>query len=89
MGREHDAGVGQPDPLEGSDDPDFEKVLAKLKTRLEATVGKGNNKGTLKIAGDGGLRYMYLLKVYDTAKKAGYEKIFFVPPQIKPRFAGK
>ncbi len=74
-----------PELLEGSDTGDFqEAVLPLLEKRLKQMASKGN-KANLKIAGDATLRYQYLLMAYDTAKKAGFEKIHFVPPQIKSK----
>lgn len=76
-----------PELLEGSDTGDFkDNVLPLLEKRL-VQMGKSGNKANLKIAGDGGLRYQYLLMVYDVAKRAKYEKIHFVPPQIKNKLA--
>lgn len=71
--------------LAGSDTAEFSKTLENLEKRLRAASKSG--KAEIKIAGDGGLRYQYLLQVYDTAKKAGFTKIHFVPPPIKSKLA--
>jgi biopolymer transport protein ExbD len=76
----------QPELLEGSDTADFKSALDLLERRLKQ-MATGKAKGNLKISADGGLRYQYALMVYDVAKKVGFEKIHFVPPQIKPKLA--
>ena len=60
---------------------EFEDALKRLESKLKA-MAETSGKGNLKIAGDGGLRYQYLLKVYDAGKRAGFEKIHFVPPPL-------
>ena len=73
-----------PQMLEKSDVLEFKDALKSLEARLKEMGGKGS-KTNLKIAADGGLRYQYVLMVYDAAKKAGFEKIHFVPPAIKAK----
>lgn len=68
--------------LEGSDVADFSVALGLLEKRLKQLAGP-DRKANVKIAGDGGLRYQYVLMVYDAAKRAGFEKIHFVSPQLK------
>jgi biopolymer transport protein ExbD len=60
---------------------EFDEALKKLEGRLKQ-MAKESGSANLKIAGDGGLRYQYLLQVYDAGKRAGFEKIHFVPPPL-------
>ena len=73
-----------PDLLPGSDKKEFDDSLKDLDARLKQMAGKGS-KSDLKIAGDANLKIQYMLQVYDVAKKAGYDKIHFVPPQLKTK----
>lgn len=74
-----------PELLERSDVVEFPKALEMLEARLKQMGGGKGNKNNLKIAADGGLRYQFVLQVYDAAKRAGFEKIHFVPPAIKAK----
>lgn len=74
---------GQLLPGSGTDDWD-KKVLPELEKKL-VEMAKTGKKANLKIAAEGGLEYQYVLSVYDAAKKAGFEKLHFVPPQIKTK----
>jgi biopolymer transport protein ExbD len=74
-----------PELLERSDVVEFPKALEILEARLKQMGGGKGNKANLKIAADGGLRYQYVLQVYDAAKRAGFDKIHFVPPAIKSK----
>jgi biopolymer transport protein ExbD len=74
-----------PELLEGSDVVEFPKALEMLEARLKQMGGGKGSKANLKIAADGGLRYKYVLQVYDTAKRAGFERVHFVPPTIKSK----
>jgi biopolymer transport protein ExbD len=74
-----------PELLERSDVVEFPKALEMLEARLKQMGGGKGSKANLKIAADGGLRYQYVLQVYDCAKRAGYDKIHFVPPAIKTK----
>jgi biopolymer transport protein ExbD len=74
-----------PELLDRSDVVEFPKALEILEARLKQMGGGKGSKTNLKIAADGGLRYQYVLQVYDAAKRAGYEKIHFVPPAIKAK----
>ena len=66
---------GKQDPLKDS--------MATLNTRLKDMLKAGTTKSAnLKIAADGDLRQQYIMMVYDTCKKAGFEKIHFVPPPV-------
>ncbi|HZZ81346.1 MAG TPA: biopolymer transporter ExbD [Gemmataceae bacterium] len=56
----------------------FEKSLSILSAELKGM--KGANKANIKIAADGDLRQQYVMDIYDTAKRAGFDKIHFVPP---------
>jgi biopolymer transport protein ExbD len=73
-----------PEMLAGSDRKEFDESLKDLEKTLKQMAGKGG-KSDLKIAGDANLKITYLLQVYDAAKRAGYDKIHFVPPQIKTK----
>jgi biopolymer transport protein ExbD len=67
---------------EGIDHAKWDEVVTK---RLEAKLKEMGTKGTkanLKIAGDGGLKQRYIMAAYDSAKKAGFSKIHFVPPPV-------
>ncbi len=64
-------------------DVDWDAALNKLTAELKGMLKKGTtNKAHLKIAADGELRQQYVMAVYDTAKKAGFDKIHFVPPPV-------
>jgi biopolymer transport protein ExbD len=58
-------------------------AMTQLEDKLRDMVGKdAAKKANLKIAADGELRQQYVMAVYDTCKKAGFEKIHFVPPPV-------
>jgi biopolymer transport protein ExbD len=62
-------------------DVDFETALKLLDAELKdlarkETIGRTN----LKIAADGELRQQFVIGIYDITRKAGFEKIHFVPP---------
>ena len=59
-----------------------DQALKLLETRLKEMAKKGTSKANLKIAADGELRQEYVMKVYDTCKRAGYDKLHFVPPPV-------
>ena len=64
-------------------DVDFETTgLKRLDAKLKELIKKGAGKVNLKIEGDNDLRQQYIMMVYDTGKKAGFEKIHFVPPPV-------
>jgi biopolymer transport protein ExbD len=64
-------------------DVEWEKALDNLTKELKGMLKKGTtNKAHLKIAADGELRQQYVMGVYDTCKKAGFDKIHFVPPPV-------
>lgn len=64
-------------------DVEWDKALDKLTAHLKGMLKKGTtNKAHLKIAADGELRQQYVMAVYDTCKKAGFDKIHFVPPPV-------
>ena len=58
-------------------DTDFNAALNRLTVRLRKERKDAIN---LKIAADGELRQQYVMAVYDAARKAGFDKIHFVPP---------
>jgi len=63
------------DPLKDS--------MATLDARLKEMLKKGTtNKANLKIAADGETRQQYIMLAYDTCKKAGFDKLHFVPPPV-------
>ena len=54
-----------------------------LDGKLKELIATGAiNKAILKIEGDSDLRQEYIMRVYDTCKKAGFDKIHFVPPPV-------
>jgi biopolymer transport protein ExbD len=57
----------------------FAAALERLSGRLKSMRKHSAN---VKIAADGELRQQYVMGVYDTAKKAGFDKIHFVPPPV-------
>jgi biopolymer transport protein ExbD len=58
-------------------------AMAILDSKLKDMIAKGSTKkANLKIAADGDLRQQYVMQVYDTCKKAGFDKIHFVPPPV-------
>jgi biopolymer transport protein ExbD len=58
-------------------------AMVILDSKLKDMIAKGATKKTnLKIAADGDLRQQYVMQVYDTCKKAGFDKIHFVPPPV-------
>ncbi len=60
-------------------DVEFAVALERLSVRLKKLRGGAVN---LKIAADGELRQQYVIAVYDAARKAGFDKIHFVPPPV-------
>jgi biopolymer transport protein ExbD len=60
----------------------IDQALKMLETRLKEMAKKGASKANLKIAADGDLRQEYVMRVYDTCKRAGFDKLHFVPPPV-------
>jgi biopolymer transport protein ExbD len=60
-------------------DNEIPQAISLLEKHLK---GLGAEKGNIKIEGDGELRQMYVMMVYDACKKAGYTKVHFVPPAM-------
>jgi biopolymer transport protein ExbD len=60
-------------------DVEFAVALERLSVRLKKLRKDAAN---LKIAADGELRQQHVMAVYDTARKAGFDKIHFVPPPV-------
>lgn len=59
------------------------EAMRDLDVRLKEMLKKGTtNKANIKIAADGELRQQYVMMIYDTCKKAGFDKIHFVPPPV-------
>ena len=64
-------------------DIEFDVALRKLEQRLKELVKqKAITNANLKIEGDSDLRQRYIMEVYDTCKKAGFDKLHFVPPPV-------
>ena len=55
----------------------YAQLTSAGRTKLRAA-----SKTHIMIAADGELRQHYLMKAYDAARKAGFEKIHFVPPPV-------
>jgi biopolymer transport protein ExbD len=67
-----------PTPVTVSDtDTSLEDGLKKLTGELKREAG---GKTNIKIEGDGDLKHMYLMQVYDACKQAGFQNISFVAP---------
>jgi biopolymer transport protein ExbD len=60
-------------------DSEIPQALSLLEKHLK---GLGAEKGNIKIEGDGDLKQMYVMMVYDACKRAGYNKVHFVPPAM-------
>jgi biopolymer transport protein ExbD len=56
--------------------------MKELERRLKEMLKKGSNKANIKIAADADLRQQYVMLVYDTCKRAGFDKLHFVPPPV-------
>lgn len=64
-------------------DVDFEVAFQRLDGKLKDLIKQGTaKKSDLKIECDSDLRVRYKMQVYDTCKKAGFDKIHFVPPPV-------
>ncbi len=64
-------------------DVEFDVALKRLDGRLKELLSKGlTKKADLKIEADNDLRQLYVMQIYDTCKKAGFDKIHFVPPAV-------
>ena len=50
-----------------------------MKLRLKQP---GAIKSNIKIEGDGDLKHMYVMRVYDVCKLSGYQNISFVAPKF-------
>jgi biopolymer transport protein ExbD len=61
-------------------DLDFDAALKRLDVQLKELLRTGVSKAHIKIAADGELRQLHLMKVYDAARKAGFENVHFVAP---------
>ena len=75
-----------PAPISDSSDPSLDDGLKKLENALKALrMAPGAVKANIKIEGDGDLRHQYVMRVYDSCKRAGYQNISFVAPKfIRP-----
>jgi biopolymer transport protein ExbD len=60
-------------------DVEFAVALDRLSVRLK---NLRNGAANVKIAADGEMRQQYVMAVYDAARKAGFDKIHFVPPPV-------
>jgi biopolymer transport protein ExbD len=63
-------------------DVDFDRSIKILDSKLRELLKKGASKTNVKIDGDSDLRQQFVMRVYDTCKKVGFDKIHFVPPPV-------
>jgi biopolymer transport protein ExbD len=71
------------DSSDGTLDDGLKKLENELKHRLKQA---GAIKSNIKIEGDGDLKHMYVMRVYDVCKLSGYANISFVAPKfIRPK----
>ncbi len=76
-------GIQTDETLISDGDVDFETVLGRISIKLKEIAKAGNvEKTNFKIAADADLRQQYIMQVYDTAKKAQFKNIHFVPPPV-------
>jgi biopolymer transport protein ExbD len=61
-------------------DSSVDQAIALLEKHLKAQPGA--DKTNIKIEGDGDLKQMYVMRAYDACKRAGFNKIHFVPPPL-------
>jgi biopolymer transport protein ExbD len=76
---------GNPDAKTVTDAEDtLDEGLGKLKTELERILKEpGAIKTNIKLEGDSDLKHMYMMRVYDVCKQAGYRNISFVAPKFE------
>ena len=73
----------QPLPISDATDATLRDGLKKLDAELKRILKQpGAVKSNIKIDGDGDLRHMYVMQVYDVCKLAGYQNISFVAPKF-------
>ncbi len=72
--------------LVADSDNEVKTAVGLLEKQLKQI--QGADKANIKIEGDGDLKQMYVMMVYDACKKAGFNKIHFVPPPL-PRQEAK
>ena len=73
----------QPLPISDATDATLADGLKKLDVVLRQILKQpGAVKSNIKIDGDGDLRHMYVMQVYDVCKLAGYQNISFVAPKF-------
>ncbi|MCI0642058.1 MAG: biopolymer transporter ExbD [Gemmataceae bacterium] len=66
-------------------DTTLDEGLKKLTSELKKILKEpGATKANIKIEADGNLKHMYLMRVYDACKIAGYQNISFVAPPKNP-----
>jgi biopolymer transport protein ExbD len=65
---------------DGTLDEGLKKLEAELKRLLKQP---GAVKSNIKIEGDGDLKHMYVMRVYDVCKLSGYQNISFVAPKFQ------
>jgi biopolymer transport protein ExbD len=63
---------------DGSLEDGLKKLESELKLRLQQL---GAIQSNIKIEGDGNLKHMYVMRVYDVCKLSGYANISFVAPK--------
>jgi biopolymer transport protein ExbD len=62
----------------------WDECLRRLEKKLrEARVGSVGGKVAVKVEADGEVRQQFVMQVYDTCKRAGIDKVHFVPPVVQ------
>ncbi len=73
----------QPNLITDATDGTLDEGLKKLENELKRLLKQpGAVKTNIKLEGDGDLKHMYVMRVYDVCKLAGYQNISFVAPQF-------
>ncbi len=93
---EGDRKVGEPSQIlmKQQQDAKFEVVadssvqwdegLRRLEKKLrEARIGSVGGKVAVKVEADGEVRQRFVMQVYDACKRAGIDKVHFVPPVVQ------
>jgi len=60
----------------------LKEELKSLERKLKEGA-KGGVKTNIRIEGDGELKHLWLMQVYDVCKSAGYQNVSFVAPALK------
>jgi biopolymer transport protein ExbD len=79
--------TGNPDPTIVSDsDVSLDDGLRMLSDELKRILKEpGAIKSNIKLEGDQDLKHLYMMRVYDVCKSAGYRNISFVAPKFDRR----